>query len=469
MKMSSSKNTNFKSKYLRQIPSIGKILEHPKIQNILSTCPRPLLLETTRDVIDLYKKKILSANTEDDIKNLDISFDKILDEISLSASESSRMSFRRVINATGDLLNDNFGHAPLSEVVKEALQKVFTGYSSLTTADNIQKKMLNILTGAKSSLVVNNNAAAIMLILNTLAKDKDVIISRGELIEDEGFRLPETILISGAKIASVGATNKTHLKDYSNAIKENTGAILKSRKGNYRIAGFSEEVTIQELIELGKKHNIPVIDNIGSGFLMDMTEYGFPSEPSAAMSVKYGADVVCLSGDKLLGGSQAGIIIASDEHISLMKKNPLYRAIKPGNLTIAILEATLRLYLEPVKILTTIPVLQFLTRTFEEIDSMTQYLLNSLTGKIENQANIYVSNGYSMINSVSISPDHFPARLISIKPKQISAEELAMKLQSRSTPIFVIVNDDNIQIDLRSVQTNEINEIIESLIEIFKN
>lgn len=457
--------SDFKSRYLRQLPAVGKILEYPEIQNILSICPRPLLLEIVRNVLDSYKRQILSANTEDDIRNLDISYEKILNEISSSAFKNSQMNIRRVINATGDVLKYNLGRAPLSEVAQKAIQDVSRCYSILTgDRDSHFQKLLNILTGGETGLVVNNNTAAVMLILNTLARDKEVIISRGELIECDGFRLPDIISTSGAKMVSVGATNKTHLKDYSKALSENTAAILKARKGNYRIAGFSEEVPIQDLIELGKKQNVPVIDDIGAGFLIDMTAYGFPGEPSAAMSVKYGADVICLSGDKLLGGPQAGIIFGKDEYISLMKSNPLYRAIRPDKLTIAALEATLRLYLEPDKILASIPILRFLSRTLEEIDSMTRDLVGSLTDKLENQAIISISDGYSRIDSISLPPERFPTKLISIKPELISSEELAMRLQSRQVPVFVIVNGDHIQIDLRSAQADEIYEIVSALI-----
>jgi len=454
-----SNENNFKNKYFRNLPSVGRIIENTELQ----AYPRPLALEAIKDVLNSYKKKIISTQSEDEIKNLDFSFENISHEVLALAIGYSQMSIRQGINATGDILADHLGRAPLGKSAIQALQNTarYTNLAGSKDRDFHLQRLLSILTGAESGLIVNNNTAGIMLILNTFAQDKEVIISRGELIESDGYRLPDIISKSRAKMVSVGATNKTHLKDYINAINENTAVLLKTRKSNYRIAGFAEEVPIQDLVELGKKHNIIVIDNLESGFIIDMAVYGFPDESSAFISIKKGASIVCLSGDKFFGGPQGGIILGKKEYISLMKKNILYRAFRPSKLVISAMEANLRLYLEPDRILKEIPILQFLFRSKQEIDSMTY----SLKEKINCIDNIDIFDGYSKINSISIDSGRFPTKLISIKPVGISASSLAEKLSSRRVPVFVNIDGDKIVIDLRAVQIGELDHIATALLE----
>ena len=470
--MSSRTDSDFRGEYLRQLPSVGKLMERPELKHVLATCPRALMIEAIHDVIDAHKTRILNAEDEDQVADMDLSIESIADAVSILAAEKARMSLRRAINATGDVLNGNLGRAPLNEAAQKALQDVSSGYSTLAVdvktgergdRDVHVQRLLSNLTGAESGLVLNNNAAAIMLALNTIADGKEVIVSRGELIENDGFRLPEIIARSGAKMTPVGATNRTRARDYQNAISENTGAILKVHKSDYRIVGFSEDTPIRELAAMGKERNIPVIDDIGGGCLVDLTQHGLPEQPPAFLSVRDGADVVCFSGDELLSGPQAGIIIGGGEYVSMMKENPLYRVLRADKLIIAALEATLRSYLDTDGILKANPALRLLSRSPEEIESMGRSLVNSLAVQAPDLAIIEVEDGYSRVSSVSAAPERFPTKLISIKPTKISAEELAKRLRSRPAPIFAIVREEQILMDLRTVQDDEIEEIATAL------
>ena len=467
--MSSRSAPKFKGEYLRRLPSVGKLMEHRKLAQILDSCPRVFLMEAIYDVIDVYKKRILAADDEDQIRSLDLSFENFAEAASVLAVEKARMTLRRAINATGDVLNRNLGKAPLNEAAQSALQDVSSGYSTLAVdgdRDTHIQHLLARLTGAETGLTVNNNAAALMLILNTIADGKEVIVSRGQLIENDGFRLPDAIARSGARMAAVGATNKTRKRDYSDAIGENTGAILKVHKSDYRIAGFSQDVPIKELADLGKEYGIPVIDDIGGGCLVDLTQYGLPEAPPAFLSVRDGADIVCFSGDELLSGPQAGIAVGGQEYISLMKSNPLYRILRADKLIIAALEATLRLYLDTDRILETNPVLRSLSKPLEEIESISRSLANSLTEKLSDAAVIGIEDGYSQIGYISADSKKFPTKLISVRLTKLSPAELDRQLRSRPVPIFAIVRADRLLMDLRTVQDNEINEIVSALVRV---
>ncbi len=447
--------SDFRGEYLRRLPAVGKLLEHPELKHLSETCPRVLLVKAIQEIVDAHKARILSARDMEQVRDLDLSVDHIIKAVFALATEKARMSLRRAINATGDVLNDGLGRAPLNEAAQRAIQDVARGYSTLAVdgdRNDHVKELLSILTEAESALVLNNNAAAVMLILNTIADGKEVIISRGQLIDNDGFRLPEIIAKSGAGMVSVGATNKTHLRDYRDAISENTGAILKVHKSNYRIAGFSQDVPIQELAEIGRECDIPVIDNIGSGFLVDLTQHGFPEEPTAFLSIRKGADIVCFSGDKLLSGPQAGIVVGREGYLSAMRKNPLYRVLRADKLALAALEATLRSYLDTDRILELNPALRLLSRPIADIESMTQSLMNSLSEKISHLA---------VVEMV----DKSPTKMLSIKPTAVSVADLDRRLRSRALPIVTLICEEEIIVDLRTVWEDEVSEISRALTE----
>jgi len=462
-------SNDFKGKYLRQLLSVNKVMERPEITGMLESCPHTVIIKAVREAIDVRKNRILSAKDEEYLTNIDLSIESIIREVEIIVRRDNRMSLRRAINATGDVLRDDLGRSPLNDFAQKAIQDVAKRYSTLSIDRNSHlQDLLSYLTGAESSLIVNNNTASVLLILNTICKDKEVIISRGELAENDDSRLPEIIEQSGAKLISIGTTNKTHIQDYRKAINENAGAIMKSNKGNYRILGFAEQVPLIELVELSKEFNLPLIDNIGSGCLVDMTQMGFPEEPYASFSIQREADVVCFSGDKLLGGPQAGIIIGKSKYISIMQDNPLYRALRPDKLTITALEATLRSYQDTDMILKHNVALQFLCRPLEEIASIAKALTENLKSKLDGLANISIVEGYSKINSVSFSPETFPTRFVIIEPTKMSAQELAEKLLTRDVPIFVNVYADSISIDPRTIWADEIDDISDMLSKCYK-
>jgi L-seryl-tRNA(Ser) seleniumtransferase len=467
-------DADFKNKYLRQLPSMGKLLEHPALKSRLSDLPHVLVLQAAQTVVEERKKKILSAKAENELEEIDLSIDDIAEEATSLAAKKSMMSLRGAINATGDVLNENLGRAPMNDYAQRAIQDVAKGYSTLAvnteTGGYVDRNvhvqnLLSTLTGAETGLVLNNNAAAVMLILNTLCKDKGVIISRGQLVENDGFRLPDIISKSDAHIIPVGTTNKTHLSDYSEAIGENTGAIMRVHITNYRIAGFFQDVSIHEIAKLGKKHGVPVIDDIGSGCMVDLTQYNLPEELPISVSVKAGADIVCFSGDKFLGGSQAGVVVGSRKCIEPMMKNPLYRVLRAGKLIIAALEATLRSHLDTGNILKANPVLRMFTKPLSEIESAAICLVEMLKEKISGIAEISIEDGYSEMKSFAAEPGKFPTKIVCIKPKNMSAEMLAKRLRSGIVPIFVGMDNHRVLMDLRTVERESLDEIAVALLE----
>ena len=331
---------------LRQIPSVDKILNWPKLKEYLSTIEHNYLTSIIRYKIDEFRNRLIASEK----LNLDHLKQNIIQEL----EELINPYFCYAINAIGVVLHTGLGRAPFSKGIDDVVYAVSKGYSRLQIdeegrrADRYKKinQLLQILTGAEAGFIVNNNAAATLLILNTLAKGREVIVSRGQLIEIGGsFRIPEIMAQSGAVMREVGTTNRTHLRDYEGAINDETAALLRVHQSNYRISGFTKEVGLNELVELGKKYKIPVIDDLGSGALIDFSKYGLPKEPMVQESIKTGADVVCFSGDKLIAGPQCGVIVGEKDYIEKMKKNPLTRALRSDKLTNAVLEATLQLLL----------------------------------------------------------------------------------------------------------------------------
>ena len=311
---------------------------------------------------------------------------------------------------------------------------------------------------------MNNNAAATMIILNSLGAGKEVIVSRGQLVEIGGsFRMPDVMAMSGAVMREVGTTNKTHLRDYANAINEDTGAIVRVHKSNYRIVGFTEEPSIQELAELGRKHNIPVIDDLGSGALVDLREYGIESEPMIRESIEAGADVICFSGDKLIGGPQCGIIVGKAECVQKIKKNPLARALRVGKMTVAGLEATLRLFLNREALNRVHPTYRMLSYTPDELGAREQIVADRLRDIVGENAYINVVEGTSQVGSGSTPAETLPSKHLSIRPKNMSADSFARNLRQNNPPIFTRIHQDAVLFDFRTVQSGE-DKLIEAAV-----
>ncbi len=327
------------------------------------------------------------------------------------------------------------------------------------------------ITGAEDALVVNNNAAAVMLVLSSLAKGKEVIVSRGELIEIGGsFRIPDVMEESGASLISVGTTNKTHLRDYENAINENTGALLKVHTSNYRILGFTSSVDSEDLFALKEKFNLPLIEDLGSGVLIDLSKYGMEYEPTVQEAIKKGVDIVTFSGDKLLGGPQAGIIVGKRDYIEKMKKNPLTRAFRVDKFTISALEATLKYFLDESNAINEIPTLNMLTRTLEELGQKA----NILKEKIENQVQseffeVKIEDSYSEVGGGSLPLEKLPTKALSITLKGLSSQKFEEKLRNFHIPIIGRLYKEKIYLDPRTINVNEFDLVVEGILYAFNS
>lgn len=337
-----------KNQLLRDLPKIDELLKEDIVNNELKFTMRTIVVETLREAIDNYRELILSGSIDEYSKeNILKSFLELLEE-------KKGSKFKKVINAAGVIIHTNLGRSLLAKKALENVVNVADNYNNLEydlkkgqrgSRYSHVEELIKRVTGAEAAMVVNNNAAAVMLVLNTLCKDKEAIVSRGQLVEIGGFfRVPDVMSFSGARLVEVGTTNRTHLYDYGNNINENTGVLLKVHTSNFKILGFTEDVSLEELVKLGYESKIPVVEDIGSGTLIDFSKYGFTHEPTVQESIKKGVDVVTFSGDKMLGGPQAGIVIGKKVYIDKMKKNQLTRALRIDKMTLAALEGTLKYY-----------------------------------------------------------------------------------------------------------------------------
>lgn len=458
------------------LPSVDEVLGDKKIIEVLNEYPRSLVLESIRETIDSKRKEIIKLDEKNN-QNLDITLDYIIDSSINRSRINYSLSLKKVINATGTVIHTNLGRSLLSESIKEDLWSLSSRYSNLEY--NLEKgergsryshltETIKRLTKAEDVLVVNNNAAAVLLVLNTLAKDKEAIVSRGELVEVGGsFRIPSIMELSGAKLVEVGATNKTHLKDYENAISENTSILMKVHTSNYRILGFTESIDIDELSILGKKHDIPVIEDLGSGVFVDVSKYGLAYEPTVLDSINKGADIVTFSGDKMLGGPQAGIIVGKKKYIEKMKKNQLTRALRVDKLTICALEATLRMYLDEEKAVKEIPTLRMLTYKIEELEEKANDLLSKIK-TLNLDANVSIEDGFSQVGGGSMPLETIKTKVIAITPNAMNVSVLEKKLRLSEAHIVARIYDNKYILDVRTIFNDEYDVIVNELKKVFK-
>jgi L-seryl-tRNA(Ser) seleniumtransferase len=460
-----------KQEILRNIPAVDKILQWPELTKYLDQLEQKYITGIIRHKIDDFRARILAGEDYD----LDFLKNSILCEF----KDLVRPYFRRAVNALGIVLHTGLGRAPFSRGVVDALNNASIGYSQLQIdeegkrADRYKKisQILSLITGAETGIVVNNNAGATLLILNELAKGKEVIVSRGQLIEIGGaFRIPEIMEQSGATLREVGATNRTHLWNYEEAINENTGALLRVHQSNYRIIGFTKEVSLEELVKLGKKYNLPVIDDLGSGALIDLSRYNLPKEPTVQDSIKTGADIVCFSGDKLIGGPQCGIIIGKREIINKIKKNPLTRALRCDKLTNEALEVTLQLFLHKEEILLkNHGVMNILLKRPEDIERHATQCAQELQKQFSTKLEISVQKDVSEIGGGSLSTEQLPTFVVVVKSKNSTVQELARALRMCDIPIFGRVSDDAILLDFRTVLRGEETFIVQAFSSLLNN
>ena len=452
---------------LRKIPAVDKVLNLPELMDYAGKIDHRYLTSIVRNKMDEFRSRLMNGE--------DLSFEFLTKSIVHELNRLLAPYFRHAINGMGIVLHTGLGRAPFSHGIAAALNSVSVGYSRLQIddegkrADRYQKigRLLQILTGAEAGIFVNNNAAATMLILNTVAKDKEVIISRGQLIEIGGsFRIPDIMAQSGAIMHEIGTTNRTHLKDYEDAINEKTAALLRVHQSNYRISGFTKEVSLAELVELGKKYKIPVIDDLGSGALIDFSKFGLPKEPLVQESIRIGADIVCFSGDKLIGGPQCGIIIGRKNYLEKIKKNPLTRALRCDKLTNAALESTLQLFLKKEdELIKHHSVISILLRPVDEIKKQAKKCADALQN-LSAKISVDVKPSVSEIGGGSLSTEQLPTFVLAIKPKKIALTELAKALRQNHTPIFGRIEKDALLLDFRTVLKGEENIIIKALNEI---
>ncbi|ABR48480.1 L-seryl-tRNA(Sec) selenium transferase [Alkaliphilus metalliredigens QYMF] len=460
-----------KGRILSQLPSVDELiknLEHDKLEKMI---PRSVVVEQTRITVDTYRKAILTMD-EGSLRDYQIDITSMHDEIKQACESFCSMNLREVINGTGVILHTNLGRSLLSEEIKGQIWEVASGYSTLEIDVTTGKRgsrynhvvdVLKHLTGAEDALVVNNNAAAVMLVLGTIAKGKEVIVSRGELVEIGGsFRVPDVMEQSGGKLREVGTTNKTHLWDYEGAISDETAALLKVHTSNYRIMGFTESVGLEEIVELGNRYHIPTIEDIGSGVLIDLQKYGLAHEPTVQESVKAGVDIVTFSGDKLLGGPQAGIIVGKRKWIEKMKKNPLTRAIRVDKLTMAALEATLKLYLDEDTAIKHIPTLKMLTENLDTISERASDLFRKLQA-LDEHLLVRIEEDFSQVGGGSMPLEKLPTKVITLEHTILSAAQMETKLRNFKRPIFTRIRDEKVMMDLRTIREKDFVFIVEAL------
>lgn len=454
-----------------KLPKVDEILESEKIEELISSTSRDLIVETIREELDIIRKKINKDICDEE--SLAVETEKLIENVVFYVNEKQRNSLRKVINGTGVVVHTNLGRSLLSEDALDHIYEISTNYSNLefnleTNGRGIRydhvEEIIKRITGAEAALVVNNNAAAVIITLKAMCEGKEVITSRGELVEIGGsFRIPEVMEQSGVKLVDIGATNRTHIGDYKNAINDDTRALLKVHTSNYQIVGFTSSVDLEELVKLSKETDIPVIEDLGSGVLVDLSKYGLGYEPTVQESIKKGVDIVTFSGDKLLGGPQAGIIVGKKKYIDIMKTHPLNRALRIDKTTLAALESTLRHYLDE-RTIREIPTMNMLTMPLEEIEKKAEKLLNGIKQNIDKDSKLKVEiiDDYSKVGGGSMPVEQIPTKCVNISSETLSMTKLEENLRSYDTPIITRLYKDKIFIDLRTIKEKEIIDIVKA-------
>ena len=461
---------------VRKLPAVDKLLNEPAIIELENRIPRSIVTNAVRDTIESLRMRILAG---DPPGCEEMAVDRIAEAARDLALSYSKLSIRRVINATGIVLHTGLGRAVLSEAARNAVETVSAGHCNLEidletgvrgSRGDHYRKLLADLCGTESAMAVNNNAAAVLLALNTLANGKEVIVSRGQLVEIGGsFRLPDIMASSGAQLVEVGTTNRTRVSDYERAISDRTALILRVHPSNFKIIGFREETPLKDLVELGSRYSIPVVDDIGSGALVDMSRFGLNGEPLVQESVKAGSDLVLFSGDKLLGGPQAGLIVGSKEIIELMTANPLTRCLRIDKLTVAMLESTLKLYNDPDRLFETNPTIKAIARPIEDIDKAARKLKRMLSRIANERLCVEILDGYSEVGGGSLPGERLPTKLAALSIGDMNAMDAAKAFRQSEPPIFGRISNDRFLLDLRTISNQDMQDIIQATYKILNN
>jgi L-seryl-tRNA(Ser) seleniumtransferase len=462
--MSQQKISQSQQNMLRMLPGVDHVLELCGTRSFFQNIPKTVLVNAIRKILETLRTGILS--TDRDITGEGLSDTHIIEAVTAAVIKATTPNLKPLVNATGVVVHTNLGRSLLPEAVVENISLIAGRYSNLEYDLDAGKRgsrytsvedLLCEISGAQAALAVNNNAGAVLLCLETFARSKDVIVSRGELVEIGGsFRIPDVMAKSGGILKEVGTTNRTHLRDYENAIEENTALLLKVHRSNYSVIGFTAEVSLKELVELGARHGVPVMEDLGSGTFIDFSKYGLVKEPTVQDSVACGTDVVTFSGDKLLGGPQAGIIVGKKSIVDQIKQNPLARALRIDKLTLAALESTLRLYRDEEKAVGMIPTLRMLTMNIGDIETRASNLVEELKNIAKSRLEINLIKRSSRVGGGALPLLELPSRCLSIRLPGMSANVLEKSMRENDPPIIGRIEDDAYIMDPRTLRDDDL-------------
>ena len=455
----------------RKIPSVDLLLAHPKIDSALAAQPKGLVTRAIHEVLEELRASIQNINEKADAPEPEM--ETIVQDVMARLVVLSMPSLKNVINATGVVVHTNLGRSLLAHGVLAKFPSIAGGYSNLEYSLEQGRRgsrythveyLLRELTGAEAGMVVNNNAAAVLLSLETLAKGREVVVSRGQLVEIGGaFRIPDVMRKSGAKMVEVGTTNKTHLRDYEEAIGPDTALLLKVHTSNFQIVGFTEEVPLSELVELGRKHGIPVMDDLGSGCLVDFSQYGMIREPTVQEALEQGVGVVTFSGDKLLGGPQAGIILGQKDLVAAIRENQLNRALRIDKLTLLALEETLRMYRDPRIAVKDIPTLRMICCPYETLVENAERLHAPIRDLNTENFSVEQTDGFSKVGGGALPLQELKTRLLCLIPAKLSAQGMENLLRQNDPPIIGRVEKDRLVLDVRTIQETEFQTVAQAI------
>jgi len=465
--------SNRKNLLMRSLPSVNEILSRSRIvQDRDESVPRFVMVKAAQEALDHFREQMISQSGNDLMVKDDL-LEQLEKRILKTVRTFRQQRLQPVINATGVVLHTNLGRALLPESAVNAVTMAASAYTNLELDLASGKRghryrqveeLLCELTGAESAVVVNNNAAAVLLALSTLAQGREAIVSRGQLVEIGGsFRVPDVMAQSGVTLVEVGTTNKTSPSDYRNAINSQTGLLVRVHTSNYRIVGFTQEVSLKEMIRLGVEQSIPVMEDLGSGTMVDLTRWKLPAEPTVLDSIRAGVDVVTFSGDKLLGGPQAGIILGKRKHVDLMKKHPLLRALRMDKMTLAALEAVLYLYIESAEPEQVIPVLSMLTLPLEDLDQRASALAEAIQSEWKGKGKVTVIDTTSQAGGGSLPSAEIPTRAVALQYGGLTANELESYLRAADPPILTRILMDQVILDPRTIRVGEEEVIVRAL------
>ncbi|HEU4965619.1 MAG TPA: L-seryl-tRNA(Sec) selenium transferase [Bacilli bacterium] len=462
-----------RSDLLRRLPAVHRLLEHPICLDLAREYSHALIAEAAGQAIEHLRQLILADKID-----VDLDRERLAHQVAHLVRERFEPHYRPVINATGVVLHTNLGRAPLADAAVAAIERTARGYTNLelnlatgergSRYDHVEELICQ-LTGAEAAMVVNNNAAAVLLILTEMAKGRKVVISRGQLVEIGGsFRVSEVMRASGAELVEVGTTNKTHEYDYERAIDDETGLILRVHTSNFRVVGFTYQPELSGLVALAHARNVPVYEDLGSGSLVDLRHHGVGDEPTVGESVRAGVDIVSFSGDKLLGGTQAGIIVGKQEYIRRLKKNQLTRALRVDKLTLAALEATLRLYLDEEKAKAEIPTVHLLLRKQAEMRPEAERLQAGLLNIFGDRAVVKLEEGMSQVGGGSLPTEELPSWHVTVRSRDFSLNELEHNLRHSPMPVMTMIKKEAMHFDVRTIFPREIGAVVSSVRDAFE-